>query len=329
MSEQSERDRPIFLVGCPRSGTTLLSTMLHAHPRLAFPPETRFLLPAYEARDAFGDLSVRANRVRLAQRITGRGSRFRDLGLDRKTVVAAIADGPPTLGSAFAIVWREFARSRGKVRWGEKRPAYWRHMDVVSLLFPDAQFVHLVRDPRACVASLLRVHWTQGGVEDAAAVWVLAEREIHRFSDRSGPDMYHALRYEDLLADPARALRGLCRFLGEEFDPAMLDYQEAAHDIVPDRKTWHDNTKGTLDPSRTDAWRVQLSRPQVRLVEVAARHGMRRWGYSPSTDTVRPSVPALARYSADLTRRVAGIERDRVRAAVRARKVQEDVASRL
>jgi hypothetical protein len=322
-------DRPIFLVGCPRSGTTLLSSMLHAHPRLAFPPETRFLLPAYESRDAFGDLSVRANRVRLGQRITGRGSRFRDLGLDRTAVVNAIADGPPTLGSAFGVVWQEFARSRGKVRWGEKRPAYWRYMDVVSQLFPDAQFVHLVRDPRACVASLLRVHWTEGGVEDAAAVWVLAEREIHRFADRAGPETYHALRYEALLADPARALGGLCAFLGEEFDSSMLDYQEAAHDIVPDRKTWHDNTKGSLDQSRTDAWRVQLSRSQIRLVELAARRGMRRWGYPPTAEHVRPSVPGLARYSADLSRRVAAIERDRVRAALRARRVQEDVASRL
>jgi hypothetical protein len=323
------RDRPIFLVGCPRSGTTLLSTMLHAHPRLAFPPETRFLLPAYESRDSFGDLRIRANRVRLARRITGRGSRFRDLGLDRAAVVEAIADGPPTLGSAFGIVWQEFARSRGKARWGEKRPAYWRYMDVVSQLFPDAQVVHLVRDPRACVASLLRVHWTHGGVEDAAAVWVLAEREIHRFADRSAPETYHALRYEDLLADPTRALGGLCAFLGEEFDASMLDYQQAAHDIVPDRKTWHDNTKGSLDPSRSDAWRGQLSGSDIRLVEIAARNGMRRWGYQPSGENAHPSVPALARYSADVARRGASIERDRVRAAIRARRGQEDVASRL
>ncbi|MFL6098659.1 MAG: sulfotransferase family protein [Actinomycetales bacterium] len=322
-------ERPIFLVGCPRSGTTLLTTMLHAHPRLAFPPETRFLLPAYESRATFGDLTVRANRVQLARRITGKGTRFRDLGLDRKTVVEAIADGPPTLGSALGIVWREFATSRGKVRWGEKRPAYWRHMDVVSALFPEAQFVHLVRDPRACVASLLRVSWAEGGVEDAAAVWVLADREIRRFSRRVGPASYHALQYEELVAQPERVLAALCDFLGEQFDPSMLSYQGAAHDIVPDRKTWHDNTKGALDVSRTEAWRTQLTPSEIRLVELAARSGMRRWGYRPSGVRVRPAATAVARYEATLARRIASIERDRVGAALQARRSKEVLASRL
>uniref|UniRef100_UPI00281255E6 sulfotransferase n=1 Tax=Streptomyces alfalfae TaxID=1642299 RepID=UPI00281255E6 len=56
--------RPVFLLGCPRSGTTLLQLMLHAHPRIALPPENRFVLPAYERRLAFGDLRDRGNRAR-------------------------------------------------------------------------------------------------------------------------------------------------------------------------------------------------------------------------------------------------------------------------
>lgn len=303
--------------------------MLHAHPRLAFPPETRFLLPAYERRAAYGDLSVRANRVRLAKAVTARPTRFGDLGLDRNAVVAAIADGPPTLGSALGIVWREFARSRGKARWGEKRPAYWRHMAVVARLFPDAQFVHLVRDPRACVASLQRVTWTDGGVEDAAAVWVLAEREIRRFARGLDRSSYHPLRYEDLIAKPERVLAALCAFLGEEFHPSMLNYQEAALDIVPERKTWHDNTKGELDVSRTEAWRDQLHPAEIRLVEVAARSGMRRWGYRPSGPTDRPPLSSVLRYEANLARRTAGIERDRLAAAIQARRTDEVVASQL
>jgi Sulfotransferase family len=322
-------ERPIFLVGCPRSGTTLLTTMLHAHPRLAFPPETRFLLPTYEQRASYGDLSVRANRIKLAKAITARPTRFGDLGLDRDTVVTAIADGPPTLGSALGIVWREFARSRGKARWGEKRPAYWRHMAVVARLFPDAQFVHLMRDPRACVASLQRVSWAEGGVEDAAAVWVLAERELRRFARRLDRPSYHALRYEDLIADPERVLGELCAFLGEDFDPGMLSYQEAARDIVPERKTWHDNTRGALDASRTEAWRDQLHPAEIRLVEVAARGGLRRWGYRTTGLSGRPPLASLLRYEAHLARRSAGIERDRVAAAVQARRSDEVVASQL
>src|SRR5690348_11712137 len=59
-------ERPLIIVGCPRSGTTLLSTMLHAHPRIAVPPETRWLRATYQRRRAFGDLRVEANRHKLA-----------------------------------------------------------------------------------------------------------------------------------------------------------------------------------------------------------------------------------------------------------------------
>jgi Sulfotransferase family len=315
----SAADRPIFLVGCPRSGTTLLSAMLHAHPRIAIPPETRFLLPAYEDRSSFGDLRDRANRVALAERITGRGSRFKDLGLDRGEVIEAIADGPPTLGSAMGIVWREFAESRGKARWGEKRPGYWRYMDVVNRLFPTAQVIHLVRDPRACVASLQKVTWLDRKPEVDCAVWVLADQEIRRFGRRVGPDSYYALRYEDLLADRKTALTGICTFLGEAFDEAMLDHVVAAGDIVPDRKTWHDRTKADVDPSRIEAWRDELAPADVGLIERVARHGMRIWGYAASEAGRRPSPASLARVYAELAHRRAGIERDRVESAVRSR----------
>lgn len=110
--------RPIFVVGCPRSGATLLSTLLHAHPNIAMPPETRFLLPVYEQREQFGDLTQAANRRNAGEFITARSTYFADLRLDRGKVIDAIVDAPPTLGSALGTVWSEFARDRGAKRWG-------------------------------------------------------------------------------------------------------------------------------------------------------------------------------------------------------------------
>src|SRR3982751_1198261 len=94
-------DRPIIVVGCPRSGTTMLQLMLHSHPRIAIPPETRFVLAAYQERRDFGDLGQEANRRALAHRIVDRpGTRFGDLGLDPADIIERIAAGPGTLGSA-------------------------------------------------------------------------------------------------------------------------------------------------------------------------------------------------------------------------------------
>jgi hypothetical protein len=289
-------DRPIFLVGCPRSGTTLLSAILHAHPRIAMPPETRFLLPVYRARVEFGDLTDAENRRRLAVRMTGKGTRFRDLGLDRREVIERIVAAPPTIGSAAGTIWREFARSRGKARWGEKRPAYWRDMSLILRLFPDAQVIHLVRDGRACVASLKQVQWWENGAVGGMAAWTLADRELRRVGRHLPADSYHRLRYEDLLADPRRELTALCSFLGESFAEEMLDHESAAHDIVPVRKSWHSRTKGELDPDRIEAWRTTLEPREIGLFEVVARRALRKNGYELSGVGTRPGARDIVRY---------------------------------
>jgi hypothetical protein len=321
-------NRPIFLVGCPRSGTTLLSVLLHAHPRIAMPPETRFLLPAYRKRFEYGDLAVEANRRRLATDLTAPPGKFRDLQLDRAEVIERIVAAPPTLGSAAGTIWREFARSRGKQRWGEKRPAYWRDMGLILRLFPEAQVIHLVRDGRACVASLKRVNWWTRGTVGATSSWVLADAELRRVGRRLPADSYHRLRYEDLLADPRAELTRLCAFLGEEFDEAMLDHTEAAGDIVPSRKKWHDRTRGALDPQRIEAWRAELTPEEIGLFEAVARRPLRRNGYELGGAGRRPGPAELAAYYRETARKLKVIHKERTVDALARRRHPQDVADR-
>jgi hypothetical protein len=299
--------RPVLLVGCPRSGTTLLSVILHAHPRIAMPPETRFLFPVYRRRNSFGDLTEVKNRRRLARRITGRGSRFVHLGLDRRAVIREIVNGAPTVGSAMAIVWREFARSRGKERWGEKRPLYWQQMDWLMRLFPDAQVVHLIRDPRSCVTSLLDVKWWRGGFQSALTTWTLSDRELRHFGERAPQGSYYALRFEDLLTEPRDELTKLCKFLGEDFDEAMLEFAGAASDIVPERKVWHSLTHEPLDPTRGERWRERLTPSDVAVIEAVAGDAMKHHGYPLSGIGGHPSQIRLVHYGVESARRQASI----------------------
>lgn len=292
-----ENSRPIFVVGCPRSGTTLLQVMLHAHPRIAVPPENRYVLPAYYRRREWGDLRVAENRRRLAAFITGGGTKFGDLGLGRRRTRAQILAAPPTLGSALEVVMREFAAAHGKARWCDKRPLYIAHVRVLLRLFPDAQFVHLVRDGRAAAASLQRMPWWSGGVDRAAGAWQHAVGQGRRWRERLPADAWLDLQYERLLADPEGELRRLCVFLGEDFDAAMLTPATAAAQIVPERKTWHANTAGPLRVERTQAWRSELTAADVALVEFVAGRELRAWGY-PLGDAARPPLARLAGFAA-------------------------------
>jgi Sulfotransferase family len=289
-------DQPIFVVGCPRSGTTMLQLMLHAHPRIAIPPETRFLLNVYGERREFGDLQVAANRRALARRIVDRQeTRFCDLGLDAEDVVARITAGPGTLGSALGTIFQRYAARFGKPRWGDKRPAYLHNIDILLRLFPDAQFVNIVRDGRDCVASLKEMSWHRKDIYATVAAWARAVDDARRAARRLGPHQWHEVRYEDLVADPHGRLAALCAYLGEMYDPAMAQPSAVAEVAVPTFKTWHALTRAPVTTRRVQSWQTRLDSDEIALCEAALGSRLVAAGYELS-GRVRPAPAELLRY---------------------------------
>ncbi|MFG1851379.1 sulfotransferase family protein [Actinomadura geliboluensis] len=291
-----ESCRPIIVLGCPRSGTTLLQQMLHSHPGIAFPSETRFVHVAYERRHEFGDLEQEANRRALAEWITGGAdTKFPVLDLDAARVVEEIVHGPPTLGSALAAVFRAYARRHGKPRWGDKRPSYFRRVPMLQRMFPDAQFVHLVRDGRDAVSSLMRMPWFKGDLYAAALTWREAVDTGRRLGERLGPDTFYEFRYEDLVAEPEDALRGLCAFLGEEYDPVMTQAYRHARQTVPSSRKWHLRTHEAPNTRQVGAWRDRMADWEADLVEHVLADRLRHHGYE-LTGVPRPAAAHLARF---------------------------------
>lgn len=316
------QDRPIIVAGFPRSGTTMLQLMLHAHPRLAIPPETRFVLEGYQRRHSFGDLRDPEKRREFATWIVSKKS-FRDLGLDREQIIEEIVAAPPTLGSAYGVVFRAYASRFGKPRWGDKRPAYVHNFDVVQALFPDAQIVNIVRDGRDAVASLMEMPWNKSDIYHAVAGWNSGVDRARAAARRLGSGSFHELRYEDLVADPERELRALCDFLGEEFDPTMTEPANVAKVAVPKRKAWHERTHGAVTKARVGSWQDRLQPWQAALCETAMAGRLRSLGYEPS-GIGRPPVRHLVRYLPDSLRQpLSGPKRAAVRVLDRARGAPE------
>lgn len=291
-------DRPIFVVGCPRSGTTMLSLMIHAHPRMAMPPESRFLLRSWRNRKKFGDLSTPEQRMALAKACVRTGSKVRDLGLDPQEVLEAILAAPPTYGSAYGTIFKMFADKHGKARWGDKRPAYYQEVDLLLRLFPDAQIVHIVRDGRANVASLKKMPWWPYDSIGSMAAWSQAEYCSRRNAKRLPADVFHVVRYESLVANPEPVLRDLCRFLEEDFHPSMLEPSEV-RDIVPEKKVWHGNLKQSVNTDRVESWRKGLEPWELGLMETVLRRKLKRWDYPISGAGERPSPKLVAKYAKD------------------------------
>jgi sulfotransferase family protein len=281
-------DRPIFVVGRPRSGTTMLQLMLNAHPRIALPPANELVLPAFERRHEFGDLRDPRHRRALGQWIVAAGN-FAGLGLEPAAVVDAIATAPPTLGSALGTVLQAYARRFGKPRWGDRRPAHLRHLPMILRLFPDAQIVDLIRDGRDCVAS----RRGEAGLDELIGAWARAADDSRRAARTYGPDVYHQVRYEDLVADPPARLREICGFLDEDYHPAMAP-------------------AGKAHTERVGGWRRRLSDDEIGRCEAEFGPRLTGSGYRPSM--VLPAT-IRARHALRSARHAAGGVRARWRRA--------------
>ncbi|MBE1590067.1 hypothetical protein H4W80_008325 [Nonomuraea angiospora] len=254
--------------------------MLHSHPRMAVPPETRFLIPAYFRRRTWGDLRIVSRRRALAQWIaTDRSTKFRELKIDKDDFVRQAVEGPGSLGSVIGTAFRMYADRFDKVRWGDKRPSYVKQVDLLLRLFPDAQFIHLIRDGRDCVASLKEMPWYTLDSFHAVATWAEAIDAGGRLKRTLGEDTYYELRYEDLTDDPMTELKKLCHFLDEEFSVSMVSPREAASVAVPQHKVWHSNTHGEVIRTRVGSWANRLDDWEIALCEHMLGDRLESMGY--------------------------------------------------
>jgi Sulfotransferase family len=206
-----ETGPPIFVVGCQRSGTSLLRRVLDSHSNIACPPESHFVLPLLEAlkddRSMWG--------------LTGMGYTNR-----------AIKDSLARLISGFFI---GYAAAQGKRRWADKTPRYVDCLFELHDLFPGACFLVVIRNGLDVAFSLADAHRHYPAIDahvakadgnvavGAGRFWAEQNHKIQMFV-RERPDACHVLRYEELTTNPATVLRAAFSFLGEPWEPEVIDY---------------------------------------------------------------------------------------------------------
>jgi hypothetical protein len=280
-----------FFVGCGRSGTTLVRALVGAHPDMAIPPESHFVVAQAPRRGEPFEPGALVDALAASDR-------FALWELDRADVAAAVvgAAGYPDAVRAVFALWAERA---GKPRYGDKTPGYVVHLPSIARLFPEAVFVHVVRDGRDVAASFLDVGWATSA-EEAARHWALRVRRGRRAGRALGPRRYHELRYEELVADPEPALRGVCDAVGLAFDAAMLDHRAGAAEVA--RTTSHPGYHRHLAEPVRDVrdWRSDLTPSQQARVELVAGPLLAELGYPASG--ARPSAGDRAAVAAQWLR---------------------------
>jgi hypothetical protein len=283
-----------FVIGCARSGTTMLRAMLDSHPDVAVPHESYFVVPVLVRRDRY-ESGPGLDRTLLLEDL-GRDQTFTRWGLDEASVRAVRDDDDlRTVPAAIERLYGEYARRAGKPRFADKTPRNVLHVDLLGGAFPGARFVHLVRDGRDVVPSLVGLDYFPDRFAEAVLYWQDRVRHGRRAGRRLGAGRYLEVRYEALVAEPEATLRTLCDFLDLAYDPAMLDYHERADEVVA-AVTKLDHHQGLWQPPTPGyrSWRATMSDHDQQLFEALAGATLDELGYERS----RPAPSGTARAEA-------------------------------
>ncbi|MEJ1339569.1 MAG: sulfotransferase [Candidatus Sedimenticola sp. (ex Thyasira tokunagai)] len=248
---------PVFIVGPVRSGSTFLRLMLDFHPNINNPGECDFLFDMVSDNGEYSDLSTYKNWLS-----TSRIFQAAELKVD------------PNLG--FRDLIHSFA-SQFESDNDVLTMNVHRHFHRIPYLFPDARYIHLLRDPRDVARSCIGMGWV-GHVYFGADVWYEAEASWDRLKADLEPNQYIEISYEDILDDVAKGLSKLCEFLGVKYSARMLDYAD-------------NSTYGLPDKSLSYQWKRKYSDRELQLVEGKLEGMITAKGYELSG--LKPVSPSM------------------------------------
>jgi hypothetical protein len=273
--EEPGRPAPIVVLGVSRSGTTLLKEILDRHSQVAIPTESYFIPQLW---DRYGPRPDREAILGDLDRL----ARVREWGVSADDVRGRVS-AEPAFAEVVDAVYRAYADGRGKPRYGDKTPSYMQNLDLLDRVWPDARFVHIVRDGRDAALSFVamrrrpRFNWARPrGLGDFACQWDHEVRAARQFGSNAADGRYLELRYEDLVAEPEPRMRAVCDFLGLAFEPAMLEYHREI-----DATTLEDHPR-LAEPPTTGVrdWREQMAPGDVERFEAIAGRLLGELGYA-------------------------------------------------
>ncbi len=255
---------PVFLVGAERSGTTMLRLMLDHHPQIAWLNEFEYAVDRISAEGVFPQIEEYAQW--LEQHRIFKATKFH-----------------VNVALTYPDLIKDFLQQRGKLAGKPIVGAtVHRHFDRLLTMFPDARFIHLVRDPRDVAPSVIKMGWA-GNVYAACRWWIEAEQCWDLVADKVGQDRFVQIRYEDLLANPEQELAKACGLIGVAYDDAMLEYHT-------------DTSYKRPDASAAQRWKKTLSKGKVALIEQRCAEILTDRGYVCVSQKIKPPSFVFRKY---------------------------------
>jgi len=293
------KERPLFVLGAERSGTTLLMAMLGHHQRIAV-PEVVWYYPRFRPYlHTYGDLSIDVNFRTLAEEmIFGLKTPFWGLNVNPTSFLEEIIHRSPerTFAGIYAAMHEYYAEQEGKPRWGEKTPHNLYFVGEILEDFPQAQFIFLTRDGRDASADYLESSFGPTNIYTAAQSWKRAQKAVVSFRTSLKKDQWLDVSYEQLVRKPAATLQIVTDFLDETYDPNMLNFHQG--EIAKRRGNTRDHAPlgGPASTQYIGIHKTLLSIRDQQIFNWVAGEELIASGYESELEPLPLSEREIARY---------------------------------
>jgi len=268
-------DKPIFIVGVQRSGTTLLRLILNAHSEIAIPEEARFLTPILK-KDC-SDKHYSGSELRTLIQYLKNNSQFALWNFDSNAFFEDL-ENKDRVSVKYLIeqMFRSYCDKEGKRVWGDKS-LFFGSIDILHELFPNARFIHVIRDGRDVFDSWRKMDKTKNNPAVMALDWLLKEKSINKSFAQVPEANKLTVRYEDLLEQPESTVKSLSQFLGIEYEPDMLEFYNSSQRYIGEHHSKLIFNK--IDSQNALKWKTNLDQKETAIFTGIARPLLREYNY--------------------------------------------------
>lgn len=280
---------PFFILGNPRSGTSLFRLMLNSHPNIVVPPESGFLQWWY---DKFKDWSLKnsLNIDEIEEYVDDilSSKKIEDWNLEREKIVSSIFElKPKNYGELSTLIYLNYNSDKSIFRIGDKNNYYIHHLSTINSIYPWAKYIHLIRDGRDVACSYINMKSMKidsvykprlnSNINNIAIEW---HENILKIDSFLQSRIHLTIKYEDLLESPILILKKVCDFLEEPFHKQMLDfYKPEINDEPTSTREWKMKTLEPIDKKNSKKYIKLLSKEDINIFNKINDKTLSKYGY--------------------------------------------------
>lgn len=268
--------KPFFIVGCPRSGTTLLSVLLDRHSSVAVPPETFFF-------HVFSGLSRRREKPDYEWLVSQYldDSYMTAMKLDRSKILQRLHSYHPDHSSFFRCALEEYAAVHNKSIIGEKTATHLMWIDTIFQWYPNAKVVWIVRDGRDVAMAMMRLF--HKNLRAHCSNWRRSVELGLKFEQKYSDKIYQ-IRFENLVSNTEYELIKLGQFLGIDYQERMIDTNIYSGAVPENERFYKERALQPIDRSRIGEWKHSATPQQIHLMHSVMGNYLEKLGYKNDFD---------------------------------------------